>query len=252
MRKDSDTEFSWRQKAYVKHVRPRVLGNLDATSYSPGVAPTATVVTGVEGANLGATAQRAADAIEQAGGRPVVIDAVALRGVHDRLTPDGQSDVASDVAVWTDQLVKDASRRRLDPVVVVTTASPAKIDGVVNSLHDHGCGVMAIAVQADPATAARTARARALSGEPGDQVGLNMQARSQAALAGVVDRLDRDPRVSHIRVVDEHHRSVFRADPSRHASASHEAAKRLDSHAAGQPSANPFGRRPERSSGRER
>jgi hypothetical protein len=134
----------------------------------------------------------------------------------------------------------------------VTTASPAQVDGVVKSLHGRGCEIMAIAVQAEPAAAAQSARVRALSGEPGDQVGLNMQARSQAAFAGVVDRLDRDPRVGHIRVVDENHRTIHQADPSRHASASHEAARRLDAHTSGRTGAGPFARRPERSSGRER
>jgi hypothetical protein len=89
MQMGSDAEFSWLQKTYVEHVRPRVLGNLDATSYSPNVAPTGTIVTGVEGANLGAAARRVAAAVEQAGGRPVVIDAVELRGMHDRLAPGG-------------------------------------------------------------------------------------------------------------------------------------------------------------------
>lgn len=252
MKPDNNAEFSWLQKAYVEHVRPRVLGNLDAATYSPGVAPTGTVVTGIEGANLGAAAQRAAAAVEYAGGRPVVIDAVALRGMHDRLTPGGPSDVAVNVAVWTDQLVKDASRRRLDPVIAVTTASPTLVEGVVNSLHGSGCDIIAIAVQTDPTAAAQATRVRALSGEPGDQVGLNMRAHSQAVLAGVVDRLDRDPRVGHIRVVDDNHRTVHHADPSRHASAAHEAARRVEPDTAGQASANPFVRRPERSSGRER
>jgi hypothetical protein len=106
-----------------------------------------------------------------------------------------------------------------------------------------------------PEAALRSARVRALSGDPADQLAVAQHGGSARALPATIDRLDRDPRIVHIRLVDESHRTHYSSNASRHARRDYQAhssvAHLLEHGTAGR--ANPFAQnRAGGSRGRER
>jgi hypothetical protein len=251
VQRGSDLEYALLQQAYREEVHPRLIGNKDGTSRSPGVSPTGLLVVGVEGAALGDVARTVERAVDKMGGRPVVIDTTELRRMHDRFVPADAADIESNIAQWTLQLVNDATSRRLDPIVAMAPDSCHGPLAMVGELHERGCEVASVVMSANPASAERAVRARALSGEPGDQLALARFEPSSRLLPATVDQLDRDPRVIHIRVIDDNHRTIHRADASRHVRGEYQARRYVAAvEAVSTRDRNPFGRNGQSSQGR--
>jgi hypothetical protein len=208
---------------YENVIAPQVIGNADASAYSPHVAPTAYLVCGQDGGNSSSVAFTAARSIESSGGRPVVIDEDQLRRIHaseTRFAAD-PNEVKHDVQTWAASLLRDAANRRLDVVIASSLTGPDMVDRTLDAVTARGYDVGAIIASTSPGQSKAVVMERPARHSEARYVQEHDAVCAQ--LPAAVDRLDRDRRVRDIRVVNQEGRTLMRAGPDRHARGSYEA-----------------------------
>jgi Zeta toxin len=222
MQQGSDLSQRWAMDVYKKVVAPQIIGNADASTYSPHVAPTAYLVCGQDGGNSSSVAFTAARSIEWSGGRPVVIDENQLRRIHASETTFAAdpTDVKHDVQSWAVSLLRDAANRRLDVVIASSLTGPDMVERTLDAVSSRGYDVGAIVASTSPGQSKAALLERGV--RHSEEKYLQEHDAVCALLPAAVERLDRDRRVGNIRVVNQEGRTLMRAGPERHTRGSYE------------------------------